>query len=65
MALPEAKALKKRVEGGRRLADAIRAAVPGTKDGSRAPRGKAPAAAAGPLDSDSLRHAADPPHAVL
>lgn len=56
--LPEAKALKERVASGRRLAEAIRAAVPGSKDGSRPPRGKvsaATAAAAGPLDADFLR----------
>lgn len=48
--------LKERVAGGRRLADAIRAAVPASKDGSRTPRGKASAsAAAGPLDADVLR----------
>lgn len=58
--LPEAKALKERVASGRRLAEAIRAAVPGSKDGTRPPRGKvsaATAAAAEPLDADFLRFA--------
>ena len=58
VALPSAKPMRERVTAARRLGEAIRAALPSSREPTRAPRARTYSSGAQPMDVDFLRYLA-------